>query len=270
MQQTAMSFATGLKRLVILVVVFWSIGAVWKFSYVKRRCLLLSDTCAKFVDLRFAIMEEELKQLSVDLGDGHDAALKTRSVRLAATLKSFVIINPYLKELAYVQGSGKEGIKVVRTQDGVKQVDVAALEGQDPVLQAHQKGQVVTSKLDYTNDSIPTFDLAYPLDGPSGGSLSAKVDLWEFLKPPTAFSKQIIPDPYNLEIFDAEGKLLAFKTGKKPLFDFLARYFAAVSSTGRLGFTVKVAPNQEVLRSLLNPKHAGAYALTALILVLVI
>lgn len=248
------------KRFVLLVVFFGVLGGVLKTYHLRRQGAYLSQACAKLLDLRLVLLEEKFYHLAEYLAQTAGAGgRKLQFNRAGAMLHHALLMSPYLQEIIYIAGQDQDGLRLTRTQQGIEQVLFAGPLSDSSLHEARQKGRIVVAPIIFDApqaDGNPRFQIAYPVDGPHGGLLVATVQLWDFLKQPTAMAREIVPRHFDLEIWDKNEHLLAYKRSGRSSHKFLFKHLQARSAADKIQFFVDVRPNREALFTVFNSRYA--------------
>ncbi|MBI4669716.1 MAG: hypothetical protein HY747_11160 [Elusimicrobia bacterium] len=272
-EEKIVKFLVGIKRFIILGVSLFLIGIAWKLFDLRRRAGYLSAATAKILELRLSMIEEhiqmackginskEIQPAPVLSARGLAQVRSETEVAAAKILTSLLRTSPWLEEAAWIRGNGKGSLQLTRINGSISEKIPAEPARFGALSDAHKKGRMVVSLLEYRADKIPSFRLSYPLDGQEGGFVAAKVNLWDFLKPPTAAAQELLGGDFDLELRDRQGRLIAHKTSRDPLKAVLARFFSSRSPVKILDFDVRVTTNRTALAAAVKPGRYLWFAL---------
>ncbi|MBI4062673.1 MAG: hypothetical protein HY401_00040 [Elusimicrobia bacterium] len=259
----AVDFLIAFKHFLLIGSAFLLIGVSWRLVEIKRRSDHLALVTAKILDLRFKTIQEQLA-LSAQLAHG-----KTDGDRrvLARSLTSLLEVSPYIQEAAWAGGKKEGALILERSRGVISQKNKSDMLANGFYEQSHEMGRVVISPLQYDHEKIPVFGIGYPLDGPGGGSILAKVNLWDFMKSPTEAIQELLGSGFDMEIKDFRGKLLAHKTSPESLKTFWGRFLSSRAQSDTLNFGIQVTPNRNAFKEALQP---GRYFWAALVLTVIL
>lgn len=262
----------SLKHIVVLSVAFFVVICGLRLVQLRRFSRFLAFSVSKMIELELTSLEGRVGK-SVDYFDSMKARLK-RPIPIEAkfsTLTEFMRVEKNLDEMYWVGGDGKSRFGFVRSDGSIlPQSGPGAFKG-EAVFNSHNKGVVVITPISYGGKEVPYFHMGYPLDGNEGGFILARVNLWEFLKPPIEVSKQLLGSGFDLVLFDNQGKVLAHKTSQDALSQFVTGIFRSNQELGRLGIRIEVLPNRQGVLQTLNVKKMAlvAFGIAAALVILV-
>ncbi|MEK7287763.1 MAG: hypothetical protein AAB091_04310 [Elusimicrobiota bacterium] len=248
MKQKIIGFFVTIKRLVLIGICLLGMTLLFRLMGLRSRAASYAVATAGMLELRLAGVQEHL-EVSARRLDGR----KDSGVSAARFLAGFLAFSPVVEEISWVHGDGRSSVAYVRTPDGIAERAPSAKIAAGPLYAAHQKGQIIVLPLEYKPNAIPSFQLSYPLDGREGGFVLARVNLWDFLKPPTTLAEGLLGPGFDLEVKDREGRLLAHKTTSDPWKKVFTRFFSARSTVKSLGFNVEVAANRVAFMDAVRP-----------------
>ncbi|MBI2069313.1 MAG: hypothetical protein HYT79_01820 [Elusimicrobia bacterium] len=249
MKEKIVKFFTGIKRFLLVAVCLLAVGTAWKIIDLRRRVDELAVFTEKVLTLRLNMIEEHLAMSAQAMG----AWSNQSGPQATKALGSLLRVSPWLEEISLIAPSGEGSLTLIRSSNGIAEKASNGSLKSSPLFAAHEKGQVVVSPLEYGPDKIPVFHLSYPLDGREGGFILARVNLWDFLKPPTATAQELLGHRFDLELRDRQGKLLAHKTSPDPLKTVMARFFSARVESKELGFDIQVSANRAAINETFKP-----------------
>ena len=256
------------KRTLLVGLTLWALSTGWKLVMLQQRGRTLAAASAKMLELRLSLIEEKMASAAGVFDNIPRKALprgvKTQPLPPQAkpVLSGLLAASSYMDEVGWIGGTTKNKLFFSRQGNVIQEKAFNATSQDSPLYEAHHKGTVVISPLEYSPQSIPVFHMSFPLNGQEGGLLLARVNLWEFLKMPTAMVSDMLGDSFDFEIRDSAGKLLAHRLSPPdPLARLVTRFFTGQDGLQRLDFRLKTIPTRKALLETLKPGRLAWWCL---------
>ncbi|MFC1522141.1 PDC sensor domain-containing protein [Elusimicrobiota bacterium] len=248
-----------IKRVAILALGLAICVFLFKMQMLRQKCNALASMISHMIEFRLTTTEEKLDTLASFINDSSKRykAKNTRQSIASQNIRNLLLTSPYVEEVAWVAGDGRQNMCYARTEKGIVKKTMNGNFKSSPLFDAHQRGQMTISKIEYnsTTKKIPTFHLSYPLNSRDGGLILAKVNLWDFLKSPLLELNGLLNGSINFEVRDKQKKLIAHKISKEEKAMFINSFISGKAQSERLGLDVKLTMTNDSFKESLLPKN---------------